>query len=277
MKKILLTASALSLLAGAAVAEVSVGGDARFGLTYDTSASTVAVQQRYRVQFNASTETDGGLTFGASVRLDTRNNDGVVSGAANGGTMSPVITVAGNGFTFALGNTNGAVVGLVGLWAGGLGFDGTIGRPYINTGFDGDDNANQTVKFGYSFGDFAFQVSTASTGATDVEYAAAYTSNGIRVAVGGDSSSNYAVSGSYSTGDIKVGAIYRNGSEYRVYGTYSMGATKIGANYTKATAGTAYGLGVSHSLGGGVTAHAAVGKQAGGGNTVVQVGMSMGF
>ncbi|MFT6451132.1 MAG: outer membrane protein OmpU [Halocynthiibacter sp.] len=289
MKKILLTASALSLLAGAAAAEVSVGGDARFGITFDTSTSTVSVQQRYRVKFNASTETDGGLTFGASVMLDTRNNNGVVNGfnAATppstnvsdltGDSLNPVITVSGNGFDFALGNTNGAVVDVVGLWAGGLGFDGTVGRPALVGGFDTDGNQNQTVKVGYSFGDFAFKVSTASTGATDVEFAARYAANGIYVAVGGDSSNNYALHGSYTTGDIKVGAIYRNGNQYRVYGTYSMGATTIGAVYTKVAAGNAYGLGVSHSLGGGVSAHAAVGKQAAGGNTVVQVGMTMGF
>ncbi|MGH1331562.1 MAG: porin [Paracoccaceae bacterium] len=275
MKKILLTASALSLLAGAAAAEVSVGGDARFGLTYDTSASTVSVQQRYRVKFNASTETDGGLTFGAGVMLDTRNNNG--ANAVGGDNLAPVITVSGNGFDFALGNTNGAVVDVVGLWAGGLGFDGTVGRPALVGGFDTDGNGNQTVKVGYSFGDFAFKVSTAKSGATDVEYAARYAANGIYVAVGGDSSSNYALHGSYTTGDIKVGAIYRNSNQYRVYGTYSMGATTIGAVYTKVTAGNAYGVGVSHSLGGGVSAHAAVGKQAAGGNTVVQIGMTMGF
>lgn len=274
MKKILLTASALSLLAGAAAAEVSVGGDARFGLEYNNTLNTTTVAQRYRVKFNASTETDGGLTFGATVMLDTRNTGGVSS--TGGDHLQPLITVAGNGFTFGLGNQNGAVIDTVGLWAGGLGFDGTIGRPAITGGFDGDGNANQTVKAGYSFGDFSFAVSTASAGETDVELAAAYSANGISVAVGGDTSNNYAVSGSYATGDIKVGAIYRNGSEYRIYGTYAMGATTIGANFTSVAAGDAYGLGVSHSLGGGVSAHGAIGRNTAG-DTLVQVGMTMGF
>jgi len=284
MKKVLLTASALSLLAGAAAAEVTVGGDARFGLTYDFNASDYDVDQRYRVFFNASTETDGGLTLGARAMLDTRYNgsiggaDGV--SALGGQSWLPVITASGNGFSFALGDSNGAVVDKVGLWAGGLGFDGTVGRPAIVAGFDTDGNANdQTLQLGYAFGDFSFAVST-GLGAGNpgtFEYAAAYSANGISVAIGGNDASQYAVSGSYAAGDFKVGAIYRsNPNMYRVYGTYSFGATTVGANYTD-TGASAWGIGVSHSLGGGVTAHGAVGQQAAGGNTVLQVGMTMSF
>ena len=282
MKKVLLTASALSLLAGAAAAEVTVGGDARFGVAYNSGTGDTTVHQRYRVRFNASTETDGGLTFGAGVQLDSRNDHGAVTGAGRGSTLNPNITVSGNGFDFVLGDANGAVVDTVGLWAGGLGFDGTVGRPAIVGGFDTDEALDQqTVKFGYSFGDFSVALST-NIGASadqDIEIAGAYSANGIRGAVGADDAGNYAVSGSYAAGDYKVGAIYADAGAavYRVYGTYSFGATTVGLNVTDANgANIAFGIGASHNLGGGVVAHGAAGRDTAG-DTVVQVGMTMGF
>lgn len=281
MKKVLLTASALSLLAGAAVADVAVSGDARFGLKYDEgNADETTVHQRVRVHFNMSTETDSGLTFGARVGLDARSDEGVATGA-NGGTfrrLNPTVSVSGMGFSANFGNYNGAVVDLVGLWAGGLGFDGSLGRPAIVGGFDTDDESNQTLQVGYSFGDFKVAASTQVAGDTSTEIAAKYSANGITVAAGADTDDNWAVSGSYASGDFVVGAIYRDGvaAQFRVWGNYSMGATKIGAVYTDVDGADAYGIGVSHSMGGGVTAHAAIG-QGTDGDMEAQLGFTMGF
>jgi outer membrane protein OmpU len=287
MKKLLLSATALTMLSGAAMAEVTLGGDARFGLVYDSGAATTTIlKQRVRVHFNMSTETDSGVTFGAHIGLDSRTDHGVATGI-NAGTarqLHPTIFANVGGFNFTLGQANGAVIELVGLWSGGLGFDGSLGRPGITSGFDGDENSNQTIRLGYSFGDFSVAASTAISGSTDEEFAVKYSANGITVAAGADSSTgtNWAISGAYSANNFTVGAIYTDGpakttgAQYRIYGSYVMGATTIGANYTEIGGGNAYGLGVTQNLGGGVKVHAAVGKDTAG-DTNAQLGVSIGF
>jgi outer membrane protein OmpU len=287
MKKLLLSATALTMMGGAAMAEVTVGGDARFGLVYNSGAATTTeIRQRVRVHFNMSTETDSGVTFGAHIGLDSRTNHGVDNGPPTGTyrQLYPTIFANVGGFNFTLGNANGAVIELVGLWSGGLGFDGSLGRPGVTAGFDGDENTAQTVRLGYSFGDFSAAVSTSISGDTDTEFAVKYSANGITVAAGADSSAgtNWAISGAYSANNFSVGAIVVDGPasavmNYRLYGSYVMGATTIGANYTEAGgANAAFGLGVTQNLGGGVKVHAAVGKDVAG-DTNAQLGVSIGF
>ena len=100
MKKLLLATSALTLMAGAASAEVALSGSARMGLVYSDTAAGSATQfsSRVRIVFTASGETDTGLSFGASVRNDqsgvgnTNNGDSTVfiSGAFGKITMGDV-------------------------------------------------------------------------------------------------------------------------------------------------------------------------------------------
>jgi outer membrane protein OmpU len=294
MKKLLLSATALTMLAGAAAADVTVGGDARFGIVYDggglaagTNTGNTEVRQRVRVHFNMSTETDSGATIGAHIGLDSRTEDGVGTGINVGTARQLQSTIFANiaGFDFTLGNTNGAVIEKVGLLSGGLGFDGSLGRPGVTAGFDGDENENQTVRLGYSFGDFSVAISTAISGDTDTEVAAKYSATGITVAVGADDAaggSNWAASAAYSANNFTVGVIIVDGvsytdMNYRVYGSYVMGGTTFGANYTEVDAAqAAFGIGVSQDLGGGVKAHFAVGQDTAG-DTVGQLGMTIGF
>lgn len=291
MKKILLTASAVSLMAGAAAADVTFGGDARFGIVYDegghtTTTSEFSVQQRVRVLMRATTQTDGGLTFGATLGADIRNNDGTLSNNVGAYTANPLITVSGAGLDFFLGNTSGAVQDLVGIWSGGLGFDDTLGRPGIADGFKGADvDDTQTAKIAYTFGDFKVAASVANAPGNadleDAEIAVRYSANGITAALGLDADENWAISGAYAFGDATVGAIYRDGpavidAQYRIYGTYAMGATTIGATYTQNDAGDAYGIGASHALGGGVSAHGAIGVDTAD-DLVAQLGMKINF
>ena len=77
-KKILLASSALVASASFAAADVSVGGNGYMGVTYDDSAvEEMAFKSRLRITFSASGETDGGLSFGGSIRADN-----AVGGAA---------------------------------------------------------------------------------------------------------------------------------------------------------------------------------------------------
>lgn len=91
MKTVLLATSALVAFTGAAAAEVSLRGDARIGLRYDSGFDTDAVDidegwnviSRARVHFDMSGETDAGLSFGASFRADQASNANRSSNSSN--------------------------------------------------------------------------------------------------------------------------------------------------------------------------------------------------
>ena len=81
MKKVLLASAVLAMTATVAAAEVTVGGDGRMGVTYTEGAvNELAFTSRIRISFTASGETDGGLSFGGSVRADNYENDQATNG-----------------------------------------------------------------------------------------------------------------------------------------------------------------------------------------------------
>ena len=71
MKKLLIATSALVALTGAASAEVTLTGDGRMGLVWD--GDNAQFSSRVRARFNLSGETDSGLSFGGSFRVDQEN------------------------------------------------------------------------------------------------------------------------------------------------------------------------------------------------------------
>lgn len=75
MKKILLATTVLALSAGYASAEIALSGSARMGVVSD-EAGDMAFSSRVRIVFTASGVTDGGLTFGASMRADQFGGNG---------------------------------------------------------------------------------------------------------------------------------------------------------------------------------------------------------
>ena len=117
MKKVLLATTVLAASAGFAAAEVTVGGDGRMGVTYtEGAANELAFTSRIRISFTASGETDGGLSFGGSIRADNAAGGAAgtagsvfVSGAFGKLTMGDV----GGAAEFAVPHVDG--VGLTGL------------------------------------------------------------------------------------------------------------------------------------------------------------------
>lgn len=91
MKTVLLATSALVALAGAAAAEVTLDGDARLGLRYDSGLDTdladvdegFNVVSRARVRFTMTGETDSGLSFGARFRANEVAGTSVGSNSSN--------------------------------------------------------------------------------------------------------------------------------------------------------------------------------------------------
>ncbi len=132
MKKILFVTTALIATASMAAAEVRISGYGRFGLDYNDANSIAGngisqtnLTTRLRLQFDMSTETDGGVAFGARFRIQAEQRDGAPgTGVANGGRFY----ASYGGFKLQVGNIIGAIEGMSGLYletrTAGIGIDG---------------------------------------------------------------------------------------------------------------------------------------------------------
>ena len=105
MKKILLTTSALTLLAGAVAADVSVGGYARIGV--QNTGSTTTNYLRNRLTFTGSATTDGGLTLSTWQRLRTSAASSKFS--ASQAFSAPNFSISNGAMALKLGNISGAI------------------------------------------------------------------------------------------------------------------------------------------------------------------------
>jgi len=174
MKKILIATTALVATAGIASAEVSVSGNGRLGVTYDGSKDTdkAAFTSRLRIVFSASGETDGGLSFGGSIRADNS-----VAGAA--GTAGSVY-VSGAFGKLSMGDTSGAAENATGDLAG-VGLTG-VGDYNEMTYLSG----GQIALFSYTTGSLTLMASHTNPGlASKVgSLAAVYSANGFTLAAG---------------------------------------------------------------------------------------------
>ena len=131
MKKVLFATTALIATAGMAAADVRLSGYGRFGLDYNEANGLVAgrsetnLTTRMRLQIDASTETDGGVKFGARFRIQSEQRDGAAGAAA---TSAARMYVTAGGFTLGVGNIIGAFEGASGLYlptsSAGTGIDG---------------------------------------------------------------------------------------------------------------------------------------------------------
>lgn len=124
MKKVLLASTILAVSAGFAAAEVTLSGSARMGIvhngTLDAGDGATFFSSRVRIVFTASGETDGGLTFGASMRADQQggnNNDagGDKDGDSNGDST---VFLSGAFGKLTMGDVSGAPDALVGQVSG---------------------------------------------------------------------------------------------------------------------------------------------------------------
>ncbi|MGD9864458.1 MAG: porin [Pseudodonghicola sp.] len=142
MKKVLFATTALIATASMAAAEVRISGYGRFGLDYNEAngrtaadvnipgggtlgASETNITSRLRLQFDMSTETDGGVVLGARFRAQASSaNNAPGTAAFNGARFYATY----GGFTLGVGNIIGAVENMPGLYletrSAGLGIDG---------------------------------------------------------------------------------------------------------------------------------------------------------
>ena len=124
MKKVLFATSALVLSAGFASAEVALSGDGRMGIIYD--GNDAQFSSRARVRFNLSGESDAGLSFGASFRVDHENYSSNAYRSAARGTAGAV-WISGTYGKLSMGDTVSASERAIGdLYEVGY-TDGTFG------------------------------------------------------------------------------------------------------------------------------------------------------
>jgi len=275
MKKILLATTALVLSAGVAAADVTLSGDGRMGLNYESS--TWDAQGRTRVHFTLSRQGDHGLTFGGTMRLVMSYSNGTTTSNA---VQNGSIWIEANGLRVTMGNIDGSIANTVPIYGGGLGFTGRVGRPATHAGYTEGDAPNGTnaVRGDYSNSGFTLSASIQPMVANTGEIAASYSMSGFGVSAGWVQGGNWSVAGTYATGDIGVGLLVsRNGANtnYRVWGTYDIGAVRVAAVHSRVGTMNTTGIGLRYALGGGAFAHGAIARE--GTDTRAQVGATFAF
>ncbi|WP_430465628.1 porin [Tabrizicola sp.] len=264
MKKVLLATSALALSAGVAYAEVSISGDARMGLQYDSTTGDTRIEKRMNVNVRGTVETSSGLTFGAHTRM--RSNEAGGPTGFNGARVYMQVA----GFEVAMGNIYGAIDSMPNLYHSELGLT-YLGAGDVATvsydGYSSNGNGAEGVEVMYSAGAFSGHVSysepTLSSGASTAKRAAvhvAYTMNDWTVALGHQKSSVAAekltvVTVAGNIGDYGVGfsaADNAGVTKITLAGSATFGATGVQAFVSdeEGAADMAFGLGVSYDLGG---------------------------
>lgn len=301
MKNILIATTALVATAGMAAADVKLSGYGRFGLAYSENAAVENyVEQRFRLNIDASTEADNGLKFGARIRMqgDEGNNGNETTTGATA-VNAPRFFVSAAGLTVAVGNVYGAIDSMPGLYAASIGLSGLGDFEVVAGGSTAYSSGAAAVNTGieaiYELGDFSAHVShVANTAAGDrTDLVLAYKVGNYQIAAGYQDSNrandaDYVLTGSAKFGNVGVtlgfGQDEEGDNSAALTGTYKIGAATTLIGYIamdenfKNVAGRdeeVYGLGVNHSLGGGVTLKA--GATSGHGLTRAEAGVTFNF
>ncbi len=140
MKKLLLTTALLGASASMAMADVSLSGSGRFGVVSeddnDATTSDTVVSLRFRLNIDASKETDSGATFGGRVRLQSRigdytnfsdDPDATLNGQTGATLSAAYLYVEYEGLRVEVGNSNTAYDSAALLYASEIGFIGSSG------------------------------------------------------------------------------------------------------------------------------------------------------
>jgi len=253
MKKILLATTLLASTAGFAAAEVAVTGTARMGVTTNTASGDAQFSSRFRVIFTASGETDGGLTFGASVRNDQIGTGGTANGDST-------VYISGAFGKLTMGDTGNAADSLVGQ-VSGVGYTSLGSLNEIS--WLGKDVTG--AQYEYSAGALTFALGLGQANATEdfISAAVKYSTDAYSVALGYEDNnsvgSEISVLGSATFSGATVKAKIVDGdatvdTAYALSVDYALSGANLTAFYTDHGNSVAnYGIGASYDLGGGAS------------------------
>ncbi len=276
MKKILLATTLLASTAGFAAAEVAVTGTARMGVTTNTVSGDAQFSSRFRVIFTASGETDGGLTFGASVRNDQIGTGGTANGDST-------VYISGAFGKLTMGDTGNAADSLVGQ-VSGVGYTSLGSLNEI--GWAAKDTTG--AQYEYSAGALTFALGLGQANATEdfISAAVKYSTDAYSVALGyednnGGSEISALGSATFSGATVKakiVNGDFAPDTAYALSVDYAISGANVTAFYTDHgfDGWTSYGLGASYDLGGGASVVGGVAKEEGS-DTVMDLGVKMSF
>jgi outer membrane protein OmpU len=271
MKKILIATTALVATAGVAAAEVSVSGWA-YGIAYSGDAFVAdggtEIERGGRIQFGASTQTDGGLGLSYYARMTSYNgSEGQPSVSWHRVSMSF------QNMSLDLGNANGAgqstaryTMGYIGVDDSGVGAGlGLADNRTATTHSDGGDR----LVFKYTMGNVLVAASADLNGDGVTEAGIRYTDNGLTVGYSANSESEWRAAASYELGNVTVGLGANSDDTVQGGVSYNMGGgLTVAALMASRDAGDSFGMDVSYDLGGGATLAAQFGEDAAGNNGV---------
>lgn len=279
MKKILLTTSALTLLAGAAAADVNLSGYGRIGISTTDGASSQYT--RMNLDFSGSSTTDGGVTLTAKTRYRT-------TGSATGLFSGPQASISNGAMSLTVGNAAGAVAQTAGVWGCGtvmwgchdLTDDGWASNwATRSSGGAGPDVIRLDMALGGA------SVSVSGGNGNDAELAVSMPMGAGSVGIGYDNDNadtqkaitqvNY----SGSVGDMGVGVKLAQQNAVTAYIASVSAPAGGGSVYIFAgkqlDTNNNYGLRYNQSLGGGASMHVGANNIAG--TTTVGAGVHFGF
>ena len=228
MKNLLIATTALVATAGVAAADVKLSGYARFGAVYNDGAAAgvdeVNTASRLRLQFDATTETDGGLTLGARLRAQAEEN------AGQGNFNTARFFASAGGLTIAMGNILGVIEAAPGLYlptkSAGMGLEGNGFRSL----------AANTISNGGNFGWTAYQSAGATSAQDGVEVL--YSMNGIGLHAHSTDVS-YGLGANYKFADYTVAVAYEEWNDGARDGDSVLFAS-IGGKFGAFDAGLSY-------------------------------------
>ncbi|TCL00671.1 outer membrane protein OmpU [Shimia isoporae] len=271
MKNVLLASSALILTAGAAAADITFSGSARFGAIYDSSLTgsddKLGIHNRFTLNIDAATETDSGIEFFARVRIRGENEGN--GATSSSGVSAPRVGLRANGVEFAVGNIEGAIEEMPGLYDGEVGLTALGDLNAVGKTARTDDNWDSFSSAGggangaevkYSANGFSTHLSHSPVSGRTALFAAYEQSNWF--VSGGVQSGEVAiddkviVTAGATFGNYGIGAGYADNdgtSKWRLSGTAQVGSdtmlTAFVAEDDSATE-TLWGVGFNHGLGG---------------------------
>lgn len=288
MKKVLFATTALVATAGVAAADVTFGGYGRFGLEYrEGAADELNVTSRFRLQIDATAESDAGVVFGARVRIQQNEGD---LGDTNGARFF----ARSGGLEVGVGNIFGALEFMPGMYPIDLGLTG-LGYDYTAYNFRADAyssgglgaSGSNGVEVLYSAGDLSVHVSASDT-SDRVAAHVAYTWNGWTFALGAqdsdaatDTELAASVGGSFGPADVTL-AWADNGTDgdhVVLAGRFDVGAaTNVEVYVADADyfSDTSYGIDFNHDLGGGTSLRGGVASR-NDGNVRADMGVRFNF
>jgi outer membrane protein OmpU len=282
MKKVLLASTALVLSAGVAAADMRLTGNGRMGVLDAVDASDdIGFTSRFRAVFTGSGETDGGLSFGGTIRADN-----AAGGAA--GTAGSVF-ISGDFGTLTMGDVSGAPEAAVGDVAG----VGLTGLSDLNEATYLSNADRPAMRYDYSFGTFGIHLSAdnpVNPGDQAIGVAVTYAGDMFSAGLGYEETAgaeHIIAGGSVSFGDAAIKAFYGTadigGTDADQWGlsvVYGFGATKVTAFYVDKDAllgSEAFGIGASYDLGGGASVVGGYVSNETTGNDGFDFGISMSF